>query len=305
MMRVAVLGARGFLGRYVCNFLASKNVELIEADVQPPLTKNIRPQSNQIIFDVVKTIDYSPVVARADAIIYLVSTTLPHSSNLAPTFDVESNLISLIRLLEAVKHTKKKLIFSSSGGTVYGPTSDDLVSEAHPTNPICSYGIVKLACEKYLRLYRQLYGFQSLSLRIANPYGAGQDPTRPQGTIGVFTDKILNRQKISIWGDGNIIRDYVSAADVAESFWQALEYQGNAAEINIGTGIGTSINELIPLISKKCGEPAVFEYEDARTFDVPRNVLDNSLALQELHWSPKTSLESGIQSLIEEMAQKN
>ena len=298
MMRVAIFGARGFLGRHICRFLTSRNIQLIEADVRPSSDEAAVSGVLSVVFDVVKATDYSEIVSEVDAIIYLVSTTLPNISNRAPILDVETNLLPLIRLLEAVKHTKKRLIFSSSGGTVYGPTSETVISELHSTNPICSYGIVKLASEKYLRLYRELYGFKSLSLRIANPYGIGQDLAKPQGTVGIFTQKILCAQKLVIWGDGETVRDYVAASDVAEAFWRALEYEGGISEMNIGSGVGTSLNELVRHIAEKCGHAPIIEYEEARTFDVRRNVLDNNLASKEIGWFPKTSLEAGLSDVV-------
>jgi len=300
MTRVLVLGARGFLGRHICKLLATKNIELIEADIQPGPVQTVSCQSESMILDVVSTRDFSEIVTRVDAIIYLVSTTLPSASNRAPIFDVESNLVPLIRLLETVKHTSKRLIFASSGGTVYGTSTEPLISEYHPTNPICSYGIVKLASEKYLRMYRDIYGFRSVCLRIANPYGIGQDLAKPQGTVGIFTHKILSGQPLVIWGDGEVVRDYVSANDVAEAFWRALEYEGNVSEFNIGTSVGTSINDLIAAIAMKCQRTPIVEHQEARTFDVPRNVLCNSLASNELGWIPRTALKAGLTDLMVE-----
>lgn len=143
-----------------------------------------------------------------DVVFHLASTTLPKTSNDDPGYDVRSNVVDTIQLLEAcVDAGVRKVIFASSGGTVYGVPERLPIKEDHPTNPISSYGIVKLTIEKYLGLFHYLYGLDYAALRISNPYGPYQDPAGQQGAISVFLHRILSGQPIAIWGDGEIVRE--------------------------------------------------------------------------------------------------
>ena len=149
--------------------------------------------------------DVASAVIGCDVCFHLISTTLPKSSNLDPVFDIETNLMGTVRLLnQVVKSGVGKVIFLSSGGTVYGPPQEIPIVETHPTNPICSYGITKLAIEKYLELFYQLHGVDYTVLRLSNPFGERQRIESSQGAVAVFLGKALRGEKIEIWGGENI-----------------------------------------------------------------------------------------------------
>ncbi len=230
-----------------------------------------------------------------EVVYHFVSTTLPKTSNEDPAHDVRSNLMDTIRLLEAcVEAGVRKVVFASSGGTVYGASDVSPVGEDHPTDPITSYGIVKLAVEKYLGLFHHLHGLDYAALRISNPYGAYQDPEGQQGAIGVFLRQISIGQPIKVWGDGEVVRDYLYVSDLVDALTLAAEVETRRKVMNIGSGRGASLNELIACMSEVTGESPAVEYLPARPLDVPVNVLDNRLAREELGWSPKTELAAGI-----------
>jgi UDP-glucose 4-epimerase len=204
--------------------------------------------------------------------------------------------VATLQLLDAMVSRKVgKIIFISSGGTVYGAPRYIPVDEAHPTEPQVSYGIVKLAIEKYLLMYERLHGIKTAILRVANPFGERQRVETAQGAVGVFLYRALRGLPIEIWGDGSVTRDYVYIGDVAEAFASALTYSGAQSVFNIGSGAGTSLNELIALVEKLLRHPVEKRYFPGRTIDVPVNVLCNDLARRELGWTSKVPLFIGLE----------
>ena len=239
-------------------------------------------------------------VCGCDVVYHLISTTLPRSSNENPAYDVESNVIGTLHLLESVrKHNAKKIVFISSGGTVYGIPNATPIKESHPTEPICSYGITKLAIEKYLSLTRLLHGIDYCVLRLANPFGERQRVSNAQGAIAVFLYKALHNETIEIWGDGSVTRDYFHVSDAVSAMVQALSYQGDSRVFNIGSGVGRSLNQVLDAIDLLLGTPAKRVYLSPRAFDVPVNVLDISQAAAHLNWKPKMSFLDGLSRTAE------
>ncbi|MCE1166028.1 MAG: NAD-dependent epimerase/dehydratase family protein, partial [Bacteroidetes bacterium] len=160
-----------------------------------------------------------------DYVFHLVSSTLPASSNENPVYDVETNLVSTLRLLQDVNRKKvKKFIFISSGGTVYGLPETVPIKETHPRRPVCSYGIIKKTIEDYLSMYKYLYGLDYTVFRLSNPYGERQNPMYAQGVIPVFIKKFINNEKIVIWGDGEVKRDFIYIKDAVKPMVAALKY---------------------------------------------------------------------------------
>jgi UDP-glucose 4-epimerase len=193
----------------------------------------------------------------------------------------------------------KKVVFISSGGTVYGNSVYLPIDEQHPTNPITSYGITKLAIEKYLLMFQHLYGIQATILRVSNPFGERQRIETAQGVVTTFIDRALRRQPIEIWGDGGATRDYLYISDVAEAFARAVDYTGRESVFNISSGTGFSLNELIETIEGIVKRQVDHIHLPGRPFDVQKSVLCNSLAKQELGWEPSVSLECGIVKTID------
>lgn len=238
-----------------------------------------------------------------DAVIHLVSTMLPKVSNDAPERDVETNVVATLRLLSLmVERRIRKIVFASSGGTVYGVPRVIPIPEDHPTHPEVSYGITKLMIEKYLYLYGRLHGLQPISLRIANPYGGGQRIDTAQGAVAAFLHRALRGESVDIWGDGSVTRDYLHVNDVATAFSRALRYEGAYQVFNIGAGQGLSLNELVAAIEAQLGSPVHRRYLPGRGFDVPVSVLDNSLARSELQWTPAIKFVDGLRMTVEALS---
>jgi UDP-glucose 4-epimerase len=230
-----------------------------------------------------------------DAVIHCVSTTTPKSSNGSPEFDIQSNVIGTLNLLDiCVRNKVGKLVFLSSGGTVYGNIGNrDLVDESHPVRPMCSYGVSKLSIEYYLDIYRHLHGLDYVALRLANPYGERQSPLRALGALTVFLHRTLNRQTIEIWGDGSVTRDFIYAGDVASAIYLAT-VKPISGTFNVGTGTGLSLRDILTQIAAVVRlEPSV-TWLASRPFDVPRIVLDATKLRRATDWKCLTTLEDGI-----------
>ena len=235
-------------------------------------------------------------MSGVEVVYHFVSTTLPKTSNDDPIYDVRSNLVDTIQLLEScVEAGVRKVIFASSGGTVYGPPETLPITEDHPTAPISSYGIVKLAIEKYLSLFHHLYGLDYAVLRISNPYGPYQDPGGQQGAVGVFLNRLYTGRPITIWGDGEVVRDYLYVSDLVDALELAALIESREKVLNIGSGEGLSLNALIRCISEVVGEHPAVEYLPARPLDVPASVLNVGRAKSALGWEPETGLAEGIE----------
>jgi UDP-glucose 4-epimerase len=176
------------------------------------------------------------------------------------------------------------------------------VSEDHPLDPITAYGVSKVTAEKYLQLYRYLHGIDARVLRISNPYGAGQNPTRQQGAISTFIHRALTHSPIEIWGDGEIVRDFVHISDVITALLAADALACRAGEempiFNIGSGTPTNLNDIVREIEREIGRRVRVEYKPSRAFDVPVSVLNIAKATKILNWKPKIGLRDGIAQTI-------
>jgi UDP-glucose 4-epimerase len=298
MATCLVLGGAGFLGSHLVNALtlAGHRVRVFDRPHLDRLPQSSRGDGPEVFTgDFLNPQSLEPALRGAQAVFHLVSTTLPKNSNDNPMYDVETNVMGTLRLLELCRrHGVRKVVFASSGGTVYGVPRATPIDEAHPTLPICSYGIHKLMVEKYLHLTRTLHGLDYCILRPANLYGPRQRLDIAQGAAGVFLDRALRGQPIQIWGDGSVVRDYVYVEDAAEAFVKALEFEGEQKVFNIGSGAGASLKQLLGAIEALLGHPVAVEYTAARALDVPANVLDSSLARRHLGWSAKTPLAEGL-----------
>lgn len=295
--RCLVLGGRGFIGSHLTDALLTAEHHVCCFDQSPVLAEKVHPRLEHRIADWASDQDLESALSDCDVCFHLVSTTLPHTSNLDPVFDIESNLIRTIKLLDmAVKHGVKKIIFTSSGGTVYGKPIQVPIPESHPTEPTCSYGISKLAIEKFLALYKQLHGLDYTVLRIANPFGERQRLEGQQGAIAVFMGKVLRGETVEIWGDGGVVRDYIHISDVVQALLLAMTSKSISQGVfNIGSGQGYSLNEVLSAIEQVTSKPVLRRFLEVRTFDVPVSVLDISSAAANLGWKPQIPFLQGLQ----------
>ncbi len=301
-MKCLVLGGGGFIGSHVVDALLERGhkVRVFERPRVPQYRACDGDTLEWMEGDFQNAARVREAVQGMDTLVHLVSTTLPKGSNDDPEFDVQSNVIGTLRLLRAaVDSGARKVVFISSGGTVYGVPTTIPIPETHATEPRVSYAIGKLAVEKYLAVFQQQHGLDYAVLRVANPYGPRQRVDIAQGAVAVFLDAALAGRDVEIWGDGSVVRDYVHVADVARAFVLALEYRGAERIFNIGSGQGCSLVELLAVIERAVGHAVPRRHLPARGIDVPSNVLDVTRAQRELGWTPAIALEEGVARTVE------
>ncbi len=307
ILRALVLGGGGFIGSHLVTALLAQgaSVRVLERPYRErmPLIPD-HPALEWQEGDFGNVQDIHRALENVDVVFHLVSTTQPKSSNDDPSFDVESNLVATLRLLDQMRGSKTQLIFASSGGTVYGTPRSTPIPETHPTEPTCSYGITKLAIEKFLALYRLLHGLEYRVLRVANPYGPGQEANRAQGVVGTFLSRVMHDEPIEVWGDGSVVRDYLFISDTVSALLKAAEYRGNERVFNIGSGGGHSVREIIAAVEQVTGRKAQASFTAARKFDVPVSVLDITRARKELGWQPRVDLNEGLRLTHERLKEQ-
>jgi len=296
-MRVLITGGNGFIGSHLVDqtLRAGWDVSVYDKDEERfrPRQEHVQYLRGNLYTDGVP----QEALRDLDVLYHLACSTIHKTSNEDPVFDIQSNLVSTVKLLQqCVEARVKRFVFLSSGGTVYGIPEDLPVSEAHVTNPICSYGIHKLAIEKYLDMFCRLYGLDYVVLRPSNPYGERQDYGQEQGAVTVFLGKIALGEPITIWGDGGTVRDYFHVEDLARACISAATKKVDQRILNVSSGVGLSLNQLVSRIEAVLGLEAHVERNSigARPFDVPTLYLDSSEAERVLSWRPEVSLDDGI-----------
>ena len=297
-MNCLVLGGAGFIGSHIVEALVSRGHNVRVFDLSNISARNIEQCLDRVEFvggDFNNIKDVSPALENIDVVVHLVCTTLPGPSNENPVYDVESNVIGTLNLLEkAAQKGVGKIIFPSSGGTVYGVPQTLPIPEDHRTDPFCSYGITKLAIEKYLDLFRHLYDLDYVVLRIGNPYGKRQRIDSVQGVIGVFLGRTLLGETITIWGDGSVARDYLYIDDLVSAFVSVIESDTKSRIYNIAGGQAHSLRDILSIIREVTGKDPPVRFTPARRLDVPVSCLDIGRAERELGWMPSTPLREGI-----------
>ena len=286
-----VLGGNGFLGRHLVRALCARgaDVRVFDRGIRQSASGNVMYCQGDLASG--KGLD--DALEGVDVVYHLISTTIPSTSNANPVFDVESNLLGTLGLLERMKTAGvRKIVFTSSGGTVYGNPRVVPVAEDAPLEPISSYGIVKVAIEQYLRLHAMLHRFDAVVLRLSNPYGPGETRIGVHGVIPTFFAKALEREPIEIWGDGTVIRDYLHVEDAVAALVLASEWSGFRL-YNVGSGVGHSLLDILNTIKRVSGMDPDVVYRPPRSFDVQATYLDISRITTETSWRPTIDLEDG------------
>jgi UDP-glucose 4-epimerase len=295
-MRILVLGGSGFLGSHIVDKFLAERHDVAVYDLYPERFRRSPAGIKFYTGDFGNVGALDELIATGfDAVIHCVSTTTPKSSNESPEFDIQSNVIGTLYLLDiCVKHKVGKLVFLSSGGTVYGDIGNiDMVDETHAVRPMCSYGVSKLTIEHYLDVYRHLRGLDYVALRLSNPYGERQSPLRALGALTVFLHRALKRQNIEVWGDGGVTRDFIYVGDVANAVYLATITPVSGV-FNVGTGTGLSLRDILKLISSVVGTEPSVDWLASRSFDVPRIVLDATKLKKNTGWRVVTSIQDGV-----------
>lgn len=307
MDRLVIFGADGFIGRNLVYKLASNKSRQIIAfdrfngyrkgDQHPfELISNVKIVSG----DFFNRSDIYSVLKENDTVFHLVSSTTPATSNADPLIDVDTNIRSSIELFEiCVERKIKKVIYPSSGGTVYGDIESDKITELTPTQPRSPYGIGKLTIEGYLRYFKFMHKLDYIVYRIANPYGVGQNIYGKQGVIPIFMHQFLLNKPVTVFGDGEMVRDYIYISDLVNAITETFQNANKYNEYNIGSGQGKSVNEIIKTIEDIVGKKMRKQYIKTPSSYVEKSVLDNSRFIDEFNIYPEVDLTQGIKKTWE------
>ena len=303
--RVVVLGGTGLLGSATAAAFCDLGADVVVV-ARHPLHSAAKARRLQgcttVNGDAASPTLLAEVLEGAEHVVYSVGTSLPAESNANPARDIEQSLPPLINLLEALRERPGiGLTYYSSGGTVYGEPARLPVTEDEPCNPITSYGVTRLASEKYVGMYSRLYGIPSRVLRIANAYGPFQEAGRSQGVIASFLAAVRDGRPVRLFGDGEVRRDYVQVSDIARATVALAAIGDGPLVVNVGTGVGHSLNELLDMVQRVTSLNVDVEHFASRHYDVRSLVLDVSRLRELIEWDP-VPMEEGIASTWKEFA---
>jgi UDP-glucose 4-epimerase len=293
-MKVLVVGGCGFIGSHVVDQLLIHGHSVRVFDRQPERFRAPLPRVDYCYADFADRMALVEALSGMDAVYHLLSTTVPGTADLDPKTDVQDNLIGTINLLDSMQRLGlSRILFLSSGGTVYGVPDTIPIPETHALRPINSYGIVKATIEHYLEMYRRTRGLSPIIVRASNPFGPRQAHSGVQGVISTFLRRILTAQPVEIWGDGEVVRDYLTVGDLAE-FCVRAGTSGKEGVYNAGSGHGVSINEIVEVARKVTGSGFTVVYKPGRAIDVPCSVLDCSRAKHDFGWECEIEFDAGL-----------
>ena len=293
-MKVLVIGGCGFIGSHVVDALLAAGHAVRVFDRQAERFRPPLPGVDYRFGDFGDRMAVAEAVAGVDAVFHLVSTTFPGTANLDPKTDVRDNLIGTLQLVETMLGLEiPRLLFLSSGGTVYGVPEQVPIPEDHPLRPINSYGIVKVAIENYLMMFHRTRGLHPVIVRASNPFGTRQGHTGIQGVVSTFLRQIAEDETIEIWGDGSVVRDYLDVRDLAE-FCVIAGTSPLQGIYNAGSGTGTSLTELLDAIRGTTGRQIAPRFRPGRSIDVPVSILDCSAAERDFDWHARHSLRDSL-----------
>ena len=300
-MTVLVTGGAGFIGSHVAEALVARGEDVVVLDDLSSGKRENLPEGAELVEgDIREPQDELFAGVKPDICFHLAAQADVRVSVARPEHDARINVIGTINLLEAAREHGTQLVFSSTGGAIYGEC-DGPAPEDAPRQPLAPYGTSKLAGEEYLATYNRLHGTKHVALRYGNVYGPRQDPHGEAGVVAIFFKRFLSGEQPRIFGDGKQTRDYVYAVDVVRA---TLAAAGRAGGVyNVGTGRETSVVELFDLCRRVAGKESVEpEFAPPRPGELQRSVLDVSRAVDDLGWRPEHSLEEGLRETWESMS---
>lgn len=299
-MRILVTGGAGFIASHVTDALiaAGHQVSVID-DLSSGKRENLNPKASFYQLDV-QDAGVADVMKREqpEVLCHHAAQMDVRRSVADPVFDAKVNLVGLLNLMEhGRQHGLRRVMFSSTGGAIYGEQDVFPAPETHKTEPLSPYGVAKLASERYLFFYSATYGISYAALRYANVYGPRQNPHGEAGVVAIFAEKLLRGEQPIINGTGLQTRDYVYVGDLVRANLAALASNFTGA-VNLGTGIETDVNTIFRHLRTLCGSNAPEQHGPAQPGEQMRSVIDNGLAQRVLGWRPETSLEDGLRETV-------
>jgi UDP-glucose 4-epimerase len=300
-MKVLVTGGAGFIGSHLVDRLVMEGHEAVVVDnLATGKRRNINRAARFYKMDIQSwRLERVFRNERPNVVMHLAAQMDVRKSVEDPMFDAQVNVLGTLNVLQqAVRHGVRKVIFSSSGGAIYGEQEVYPAPEIHVTKPLSPYGLSKLCGEQYLSYYQRVSGLQAVSLRYANVYGPRQDPEGEAGVVAIFIQKMLNNEQAVINGNGRQTRDFVFVDDVVEANL-AMMGQDTQGTYNVGTGVETSINDLFRILVQHTGSTCKEIHGPAKKGEQARSVIDNTKLRHEVSWEPRADLSDGLKKTVE------
>ena len=305
MLKTLIIGGAGFIGTNLVRFLGrNTEEEIYVADACEEFFAPIKQLGflnvRFIPFAFAGSADFDSLLAGKDIVYHLASSTIPGNSNIDIASELDRDVLTTVRMLDAcVRQGVKKVIFISSGGAVYGKKGQCPIKEDMVTYPITSYGIQKVTIEKLLYLYRYQKGLDYRVIRLGNPYGPYQRPNGKLGVVTTFVYKALIGEPLDVYGDGSVVRDFIYIDDAMEGIKCITEGESEYRTFNLGSGKGTSVNEIVQKIKATINNQIPVRYHEIRAIDVPENYLDMGRYTAVFGELPYHTLEEGIRLTAE------
>lgn len=295
--RVLVIGGAGFIGKNLCRIASDNGYKVTSFDriTYEPFNDNVVSIEGDFY-------DYSTLcqyIGEADIVVHALSIMTPSNSNQMYLKGYENELIQTVKICDYISKMDKMMVFLSSGGTVYGDAGLEIIPESAPLNPINHYGALKVCIETVMKAFNSQRNAKLFVARISNPYGPGQDYKSGVGFIDAIIRKFRDNDTLEIWGDGEVVRDYIYIDDVCNMFLALFEYTGDERVFNFSTGVGHSQNDILG-ICRDLGMAPTVRYIEARAVDVRRNVLDNS-RIKLVYKGDIKPLNEGIKIVIDSL----
>jgi UDP-glucose 4-epimerase len=296
-VRTIVTGGAGFIGSHVCEALVAAGDEVhVVDDLSRGRREHVPGAATLHVADIREPLGGLFDEIQPESVVHLAAQIDVRISVADPAADARSNVVGTINVLEAARPHGAQVVFSSTGGAIYGEC-DGPAPESSERRPLAPYGTSKLAGEEYLATWNRLYGTRHVALRLGNVYGPRQDPHGEAGVVAIFFQRLRDGRPATIYGDGSQTRDYVYGGDVARAVLAARGSDGGV--FNVGTGRETSVVELWDACCATVGATLAAEPAEARLGEIQRSVLDVSKAAADLGWAPATSLADGLRATWE------
>ena len=300
-MKILVTGGAGFIGSHVVDLLITAGHDVVVVDnLSTGRKSHLNPKARFYQVDI-RAPELAQVfeAERPEVVDHHAAQMDVRRSVADPLYDADNNVMGGLNVLNnAVKYGAQKIIYISSGGAVYGEPVYLPCDEKHPIKPLCPYGATKYMLELYLYMFQQTYGLDYSIIRYPNVYGPRQDPAGEAGVVAIFTGNMLNNRPVTIYGTGEQVRDYVFVEDCARANLLLLA-KGSGCVFNLGSGIGTTVNQLFQNLKEITEYTMAANYGPARAGETFRIYLDASQAKKELGWEPEVTLEEGLQKTVE------
>jgi UDP-glucose 4-epimerase len=286
-VRAVVTGGAGFIGSHVVDALIARGDEVtVIDDLSTGRREHVHDAATLVVHDV-----REPFEAAADVVFHLAAQADVGTSMERPGFDAAVNVVGIVNALEAARASRARLVFTSTGGAIYGEV-DGPASEDAERRPVSAYGIAKLAAESYVEGWNRIHGSGHVVLRLANVYGPRQSAELEGGVVSIFLERLARGEQTLVFGDGGQSRDFVHVEDVVAAVLAAAGVSGGT--FNVGTGVETTVNELHRLCAETLGVEVEPQHQAARPGDARRSVLDVTRAGRELGWRPQVPLADGL-----------